>query len=141
MRELSLEFAYVLAVLSALVLLFDALPRVRASIRRMRRSRGGAFGVVLDRKGNVLGTYLDPFGHPWRAARVHEADSPWVTPGPDGQGWAWEGFGRTEEEAYEAANRLRRRHLQLLPLLSDDDDDGGEPGYLRQPSPYAPQSD
>ena len=31
--------------------------------------------------------------------------------------FAWEGFGETEEEALAAANRLRRRHLQLFGLL------------------------
>jgi hypothetical protein len=44
-----------------------------------------------------------------------------------GQGWAWEGFGATEEEAYLAANRLRRRHLQLFSWLRDDQDDEFSP--------------
>ncbi len=141
MKELSLDFACVLAVLSALVVLFDALPRASATLRRMRRSRDGTFGVVVDRHGEVLGTYLDPFGHPWRAPRVHDRDSPWVTSvGPDGQGWAWEGFGRTEEEAYQAANRMRRRHLQLLPGLSDGgDEDEGHFSFTAPP--FAPRSE
>lgn len=143
MKQLSLDFAALIAALSALVLAFDAFPRLRAAVRRRRISRGGAFGVVVDRRGRILGTYRDPFGHPWRAPRVHDRESPWVTPGPDGQGWAWEGFGATEEEAYTAANRMRRRHLQLLPGLSDGEDgDGDEPDFLRSaPPPYAPSSE
>jgi hypothetical protein len=134
MKILSFDLVILIAVLSAVVLAADALPRLLAAWRRRRRSRGGAFGVVIDRTGRVLGTYLDPFGHPWRAPRVHERGSPWVTVGIDGQGWAWEGFGATEEEAYTAANRLRRRHLQLLPGL----DDGGEEDFLSTVTPFAP---
>jgi hypothetical protein len=140
MKELSLDFAYALAMLCVLVVLFDALPRVGAYLRRMRRARGGVFGVVVDRRGEVLGTYVDPFGHPWRAPRVHDRESPWVrAPGPDGQGWAWEGFGRTEEEAYMAANRLRRRHLRLLPWLTGDGDDDQD--SFSYPTPFAPRSE
>ena len=137
LKFFSLELAAFVAVLCAVVLAFDAMPRLVAAVRRRRRSRGGAFGVVVDRRGRVLGTYLDPFGHPWRAPRVHDRESPWVTPGPDGQGWAWEGFGGTEEEAYAAANRLRRRHLQLLPWMGDD----GEEDFLSFPTPFAPPTD
>lgn len=122
MRELTLDVVVTIGLLCGLVLALDALPRAVAAVRRRRRARGGAFGVVVDRRGTVLGTYLDPFGHPWRTPRVHDAGSPWVTPGADGQGWAWEGFGATEEEAYLAANRLRRRHLQLFSWLHDDED-------------------
>jgi len=134
LRDLSLDLAIVVAVLCAVVLVMDAFPRLVAAVQRRRRSKGGAFGVVLDRRGIVLGTYLDPFGHPWRAPRVHEAGSPWVEAGIDGQGWAWEGFGATEEEAFAAANRLRRRHLQLLPWFGDD----GEEDFLSLDRPYAP---
>ena len=138
MRELAFDIAAVLAVASALVLACDAVPRLGAAVRRRRAARGGAFGVVVDRRGRILGTYLDPFGHPWRAPRVHDRESPWVAEvGPDGQGWAWEGFGATEEEAYAAANRMRRRHLRLLPLIGGDEDDGEEPDFLFR-TPVAP---
>ena len=136
MKLLGFDLVIVIAVLSAVVVALDALPRLHAAVQRRRRNRGGAFGVVIDRTGRVLGTYLDPFGHPWRAPRAHEAGSPWVEVGPDGQGWAWEGFGATEEEACLAANRLRRRHLQLLPWLGDD----GEEDFLSLQTPYAPPS-
>jgi len=138
LKVVSFDLAIVVAVLSAVVLAVDALPRLTAAWKRRRSAKGGAFGVVLDRRGIVLGTYLDPFGHPWRAPRVHEAGSPWVETGIDGQGWAWEGFGVTEEEAFAAANRLRRRHLQLLPWFGDDGDAGGEEDFLSLPRPYAP---
>ncbi|HEU4455980.1 MAG TPA: hypothetical protein VFR81_23140 [Longimicrobium sp.] len=140
LRVVSFDLAIVVAVLSAVVLAVDACPRLVAAWKRRRASKGGAFGVVLDRRGIVLGTYLDPFGHPWRAPRVHEAGSPWVEPGIDGQGWAWEGFGATEEEAFAAANRLRRRHLQLLPWFGDDQggDGDGQEDFLSLPRPYAP---
>ncbi len=136
LKVLSFDLAIVVAALSAIVLAVDALPRLAAAVQRRRRAKGGAFGVVLDRRGIVLGTYLDPFGHPWRAPRVHEAGSPWVEIGIDGQGWAWEGFGATEEEAFAAANRLRRRHQQLLPRFGDDGEAGGEEDFVSLP--YAP---
>ena len=137
MKLLGFDLVIVIAVLSAVVVGLDALPRLHAAVQRRRRNRGGAFGVVIDRTGRVLGTYLDPFGHPWRAPRVHEPGSPWVEAAPYGQGWAWEGFGATEEEAYLAANRMRRRHLNLLPWLDDD----GEEDWLAAPTPYAPPLD
>jgi hypothetical protein len=96
--------------------------------------------VVLSRDGGVLGTYLDPFGHPWRAPRIHGDDSPWVQRSPTEKVWAWEGFGATEDEAREAANRLRRRHLQLLGLL-DEPDEGEEGGSFVLPQPFAPPRD
>lgn len=133
MKLFALGFVSALALLSVVVILCDALPRMHAALRRRRKRQGGAFGVVVDRTGAVVGAYLDPFGHPWRAARIHDHQSPWVKPGPDGQGWAWEGFGATELEAAGAANRLRRRHLLLLPELRDRGDGGG-----LIPLPYAP---
>ena len=134
MKLLTFDLAILVAVLCAVVVAVDAAPRLLDALRRRRLNRGGAFGVVVDRTGRVVGTYLDPFGHPWRAPRVHERGSPWVEPGIDGQGYAWEGFGATEEDAYLAANRMRRRHLQLLPWLGDD----GEEDYLALNTPYAP---
>ena len=131
MKDAMLDLVVAIGLLCGLVLALDALPRAVASFRRRRRAHGGAFGVVVDRAGTVLGTYLDPFGHPWRTPRVHDASSPWVLPGADGQGWAWEGFGATEEEAYLSANRLRRRHLQLFPWLHDDE--GGEVSEFGEP--------
>jgi hypothetical protein len=136
MKNLVLYVAYALGVLSTFVVLFDYVPRARAAWRRRRRSRGGAFGVVVDRAGRVLGTYLDPFGHPWRAPRAHEPGGPWGR----GDEPAWEGFGATEEEARDAANRLRRRHLQLLGLLGEPDEDGEE-DFFAVPNPFAPRSE
>ena len=137
MRDLIFGVTVGLALLSSVVLLFDYVPRAWAAIRRRRASQGGAWGVVLDRGGAVLGTYLDPFGHPWRSPRIHGAGSPWVTAPPHEKEWAWEGFGATEEEARLAANRLRRRHLQLLGLLEEPDEEGGSFAL----HPYAPPLD
>lgn len=132
MRELVMYVAAGLGVLASLVVLVDSVPRARAWLRRRRLNRGGAFGAVVDPAGRVLGVYLDPWGHRWRAARVHEgAESPWC----DLDGWACEGFGATAEEAVESANRLRRRHLQLLGLRADDEGDGGRSVLSR---PWAP---
>ena len=138
MRELIFDSVTAMGVLCGLVLALDALPRAVAAIHRRRAARGGAFGVVVDRSGQIVGTYLDPFGHPWRTPRVHDAGSPWTTTGPDGRDRAWEGFGATEEEAYLSANRLRRRHLQLLTMLEDDG--GYEDGEFLIPQPYVPES-
>lgn len=117
----------VLSVLSFTLLSYDGLAQLLARRRRVRSAGGGAYGVVVDREGRVLGTYVDPFGHPWRAARIHEPDSAWAPPVAFGESaYAWEGFGETEDDARLAANRLRRRHLQLLPMvdkLEEEDDD------------------
>jgi len=137
MRELIFDSVTAVGVLCGLVLALDALPRAVAAIRRRRAARGGAFGVVVNRSGQVIGTYLDPFGHPWRTPRVHDAGSPWLTAAGIGDR-AWEGFGATEEEAFLSANRLRRRHLQFLTLLEDDG--GYEDGEFLIPQPYVPES-
>ncbi len=136
MREFVFDVVTVMAILCGLVLAADALPRAVAAVHRRRAARGGAFGVVVDRAGQVVGTYLDPFGHPWRTPRVHDAGSPWVD--AHGREHAWEGFGATEEEAYQSANRLRRRQLQLLTMLEDDG--GREDGEFLIPQPYIPGS-
>ncbi|HEX7242916.1 MAG TPA: hypothetical protein VF263_21695 [Longimicrobiaceae bacterium] len=113
-----------LAGLSACVMLADAAMVARAAWRRRQRRRHGTYGVVVDSRGNELGTYLDPFAQFSQGARVHTGDSPWSAPGPDAwSGWAWEGFGETPAEARAEANRLRRRYLLLLPWL-----DGAEEG-------------
>lgn len=112
-----------LALLSAAVVLCDALGLARAAVRRRRRA--GMYGVVVDPAGAVLGTYLDPFAPPLRGARVHDTTSPWASRGADGRmQWAWEGFGATPDEAARNAQRLRLRHLRLFPWLRDAD--GGE---------------
>jgi hypothetical protein len=134
MRELFLDFVTAVGLLCGLVLAVDAAPRALASLRRRRAARGGAFGVVVDRAGRVLGTYLDPFAHPWRTPREHGPESPWVASAPDGM--AWEGFGATREEALHAANRLRRRQLQLLSWLEDDEH--GEDDWVKLGEPMAP---
>ena len=126
LREMIFDFATVIALLCGVVLALDAAPRAVAAWHRRRAARGGAFGVVVDRAGQVVGTYLDPFGHPWRTPRVHGPESPWLAANLSGERMAWEGFGATEEEARVAANRLRRRHLQLFAWLGDDEQDEGD---------------
>ncbi|HYW06113.1 MAG TPA: hypothetical protein VE913_04100 [Longimicrobium sp.] len=140
MRDVILFVALAVGILSFGVVLCDFVPRAAGWLRRRRASKGGAFGVVVDRGGAVVGTYLDPFGHPWRSPRIHGADSPWVVAEAGGKAWAWEGFGRTRDEARTAANRLRRRHLQLLGLLqaADGDEEGGS---FALPQPYAPPTE
>jgi hypothetical protein len=138
MKQILFDVVTAIGILCGLVLAMDAFPRAVAAVRRRRAARGGAFGVVVNRAGVVLGTYLDPFGHPWRTPRVHGADSPWVAAETHGGDRAWEGFGATEEEAYQSANRLRRRHLQFLTLIEDDG--GYEDGEFLLPQPYVPGS-
>jgi hypothetical protein len=118
------DFVLVLAMLCLGGMLVEGGLSFYRRMRRRRVSRGGAVGVVVDRHGHVLGTYLDPFSHPWRAARMHEADSVWSPAASWGEAVnTWEGFGETEEEAAASANRLRRRHLQLFGLLQPADDE------------------
>ena len=137
MKDLSLELVMVLALLCLAGLLVEGGAAVYRRMRRRRHSRGGAVGVVIDRAGKVLGVYLDPFAHPWRAARMHGPESPWSPAVGWGEsGNAWEGFGETEEEALAAANRLRRRHLQLFGLLEPDEDEGLPESGLATP-PFA----
>jgi hypothetical protein len=125
MKSLALDLVLVLAVLMMAGLVVDGAFHLYRHLRRRRHSRGGAVGVVIDREGRLLGTYLDPFAHPWRSARMHGPESPWSKPGPWGEpATAWEGFGETEEEAFMHANRLRRRQVQLFGLLEPDEDDG-----------------
>ena len=136
MKILSLEFVMLLALLCLVGLLVEGGASFYRRMRRRRHSRGGAVGVVVDRDGRVLGTYLDPFSHPWRAARMHTGDSVWSPPARWGESaQTWEGFGETEEEALAAANRLRRRHLQLFGLLEHGEEDENRPedGMLTPP--------
>jgi hypothetical protein len=112
------------ALLCLVGLLLEGAISFYRRMRRRRYSRGGAVGVVVDRDGRVLGTYLDPFTDPRRTARMHEADSVWSPEARWGESaQTWEGFGETEEEAFTAANRLRRRHLQLFGLLQPGEDE------------------
>lgn len=120
MKLAALVTVTVLAVLCFVVICFDALSVARSELRRRRQARAGTFGVVVDSRGRVLGVYRDPFIQIRQGARAHRGDSPWTTPGPDGEAWAWEGFGPTEEEARLQAERLRRRYLQLLPGLGEE---------------------
>lgn len=137
MESLALEVVSVLAALSFAVMLYDAVGLLRSALKRRRRARTvGMYGVVVDHRGKVLGTYQDPFVQIARPARLLEPDSPWAEPGPDGRGgWAWEGFGESEEEARLAANRLRRLHLSLRPELSEGEDEENLPPYGVQGPP------
>ncbi|HEU0013110.1 MAG TPA: hypothetical protein VFQ45_05475 [Longimicrobium sp.] len=134
MKELALYLVVVLAGLSSAVVLVDAGGRLLRWWKR-RRVRKGAVGVVIDREGNVLGTYVDPFADPWRNPRMHGPESPWVPAARWGEtAMAWEGFGENAEQARQAANRLRRRHLQYFGLLeAGADEDETDPGLLYPP--------
>jgi hypothetical protein len=136
MKYLGFELVLALALLCLLGIVVEGGVSLYRRLRRRRHSRGGAVGVVVDRDGRVLGTYLDPFAHPWRAARMHGPDSPWSPATRWGESAnAWEGFGVTEEDAAASANRLRRRHLQLFGLIEPEDEDEGHPegGMLTPP--------
>jgi hypothetical protein len=134
MRLVSFDFALLLALLCLTGLVVEGGMSLYRRLKKRRHSRGGAVGAVVDRHGRVLGTYLDPFAHPRRVARIHGADSPWSPAQRWGDSpFAWEGFGETEEEALAAANRLRRRHLQLFGLLESTDEDEHPEGDLLTP--------
>jgi hypothetical protein len=129
MKLITFDFVLFLALLCLAGLVVEGAVSMYRRLKRRRHSRGGAVGVVVDRRGRVLGTYLDPFTHPLRVARIHGPESPWSPPAGWGEApsFAWEGFGETEEEALAAANRLRRRHLQLFGLLENGEEDGNLP--------------
>jgi hypothetical protein len=132
-RVVVLEFALVVGLLCIGGIVLDGALRLLRHRRRRRNTRGAAAAVVIDRDGTVLGSYLDPFGHPWRSARVHGPESAWKPAEPwRPHAYAWEGFGTTEEEAFAAANRLRRRHLQLFGLMHPDID-GERPAWMAAP--------
>lgn len=130
MKIILLDVVLALAILTVAALTVEGAVSILRRARRRRRSGGGARGVVIDRAGRVLGSYLDPFAHPWRAARLHGPESPWAPPARWGETpAAWEGFGETEEDAFTAANRLRRRHLQLFGLLEPDEGENTSEGW------------
>jgi hypothetical protein len=136
MKSLALDLVLMLAILVMAGVVLDGALHLYRRARR-RRPGGGAVGVVIDRDAQVLGRYLDPFAHPWRAARLHGPDSPWSPAARWGENaLAWEGFGETEEEAFTHANRLRRRHLQLFGLLEPGEDDGFSDDRLLESPPY-----
>lgn len=133
-RVALLQFVLLIALVCMAGVVVDGLVRLLRHRRRRRHTRGAAVAVVVDRDGTFLGSYVDPYGHPWRAARVHGPDSPWRPAEPwRPHAYAWEGFGSTDEEALASANRLRRRHLQLFGLLELDADDGTS--WLAAPPP------
>jgi hypothetical protein len=134
MKLFSFDFVLLLALLCLAGLVLEGGVSMYRRLRRRRHSRGGAVGAVVDRNGQVLGTYLDPFAHPRRLARIHGPESPWSPATQWGDSpFAWEGFGETEEEALASANRLRRRHLQLFGLLESDEDENRPEGGLLTP--------
>jgi hypothetical protein len=105
---------------------------MRATWLRRRGAQGGVYGVVVDLRGNVLGTYVDPTGIPQRSSRVHGPGSAWTSAEADeAAAWAWEGRAETEEEALHLANRLRILHTRLIPELrtqlepSDEEESSG----------------
>jgi hypothetical protein len=126
-KDGTLDFVLLIAILCIMGIVVDGGLRIFRHRRRRRHTRGAAVAVVIDRDGSVVGSYVDPFGHPWRSARAHGADSPWRPAEPWRPfAYTWEGFGTTEEEAYASANRLRRRQLQLFGLLEPEAGDGTE---------------
>ncbi|HET8655742.1 MAG TPA: hypothetical protein VFL93_09535 [Longimicrobiaceae bacterium] len=128
-------FALRLVILSSLgmllLLVVDFLARAGGAWRRRKEAQGGVYGVVVDRDGRTLATYVDPLHEPHRAIRVHRPGSVWV--GEESEAWAWEGQAATEEEARHLANRVRHLHLSLLPELraahGSDDSDRAEPWH------------
>jgi hypothetical protein len=134
MKDTTLAIALLIGTLCMAGVVLDGGIKLLLARRRRKHTRGAAVAVVVDRDGTVLGSYVDPFGHPWRSARVHGPDSPWRPEEPWRPfAYAWEGFGSTEEEAYDAANRLRRRHLQLFGLIEPDVDEDHAPWKARRP--------
>ena len=113
-----------LGIGTLVVVLTDAVLRGREAWRRRRRSQGGVYGVVVDRNGFTLGTYVDPLTPPRRATYVHGPGSAWTSSDPDDPtAWAWEGQGETEEEARHLAQRLRLMYLKVLPELRPASED------------------
>lgn len=118
MTPWSLYLIITLSVAALLVLLVDFGLRMRTSWLRRRGAQGGVYGVVVDIRGRVLGTYVDPTGEPQRSSRVHGPGSPWTeAASEDPASWAWEGRAETEEEALHLANRMRLLHTRLIPEL------------------------
>lgn len=115
-----LTLGVMLTLSTLLVLGVDSLARARARWRRRRGAQGGCYGVVVDARGTVLGTYVDPTRAPHRSSRVHGPGSVWTGSDPsDSTGWAWEGRAETEEEALHLANRLRHFHVRMIPELRE----------------------
>jgi hypothetical protein len=114
----SLRLVFALGIVTLVLVCVDAVLRAREAWRKRRSAQGGVYGVVIDRDGHVLGTYVDPMQPPRRASYVHGPGSVWTGSDPaDPTAWAWEGQGATEEEARHAAHRLRQLYVSLLPEL------------------------
>jgi hypothetical protein len=98
-----------------------ALARFVTTLRARLRSRpSGAVGVVVDQHGAIRGRTSTPSRIPGRPPRLHTPGSPWTR---GTAACAWEGFGGTRQQALARANRLRRRHLRLIPTMLDDGPD------------------
>ena len=114
----SLRLVFVAGMVALALVCVDAVLRAREAWRRRQRAQGGVYGVVIDRNGQVIGTYVDPLQIPRRASYVHGPGSVWTGCDPgDLTAWAWEGQGATEEEARHGAQRLRQLYISLLPEL------------------------
>lgn len=114
----SLRLVFAASMLALALVCADAIMRAREAWRRRRAAQGGVYGVVIDRGGFVIGTYVDPTQRPRRASYVHGPGSVWTgSDSADPTAWAWEGQGATEEEARHAAQRLRQLYVSLLPDL------------------------
>ena len=114
----SLRLVFAASFVALALVCVDAFIRARDAWRRRRGAQGGVYGVVVDRDGHVIGTYVDPMQLPRRASYVHGPGSVWTGSDPgDPTAWAWEGQGATEEEARHAAQRLRQLYVSLLPEL------------------------
>lgn len=114
----SLRLVFAAGIVALALVSVDAVIRARDAWRRRQRAQGGVYGVVIDRSGRVIGTYVDPMQVPRRASYVHGPGSVWTGgDSSDSTAWAWEGQGETEEEARHGAQRLRQLYISLLPEL------------------------
>jgi hypothetical protein len=125
----SLYFAGFFSAVALCLVGVDLFIRAREDWRERKKVQGGVYGIVVDRRGAVLGTYINPMQPTRRASYAHRPGSAWTDP-DDPTSWAWEGQGGTAEEARHVANRLRHKHMALIPELNpmlDDDESGGLP--------------
>jgi hypothetical protein len=124
----SLYFVLFVSCVALSLVCVDLVLRAREKWRQRKTVQGGVYGIVVDRKGAVVGTYINPLQPTRRASYAHLPGSAWTDP-DDPTSWAWEGQGATAEEARHVANRLRHKHMALVPELSSDFEDESRPPW------------